>query len=46
LSRVVQENPKAPTYQSSAKAEEGLTQDAERIIEIIRFCDRDEGLNI
>jgi hypothetical protein len=36
-------NPKAPTYQSSAKAEEGLTRDAERITETIRSCDRDEG---
>jgi hypothetical protein len=34
--------PKAPSYQSSAKAKEGLTQDAERIIETIRSCDRDE----
>jgi hypothetical protein len=32
-------------YQSSTKAEEGLTQDAERIIETIRSCVRDEGIN-
>jgi hypothetical protein len=38
-------NPRASTYQSSAKAEEGLTRDAERITETIRSCVRDEGLN-
>jgi hypothetical protein len=38
-------NPKASTYQSSAKAEEGLTRDVERITETIRSCVRDEGLN-
>jgi hypothetical protein len=37
--------PKAPTYQSSAKVEEGLTRDAKRIIETIQSCDKDEGLN-
>jgi hypothetical protein len=32
-------NPKAPTYQSSAKAEEGLTRDVERITKTIGSCD-------
>jgi hypothetical protein len=36
-------NPRASTYQSSAKVKEGLTRDAERITETIRSCDRDEG---
>jgi hypothetical protein len=35
-------NPKASTYQSSAKSEEGPTQDAKRITETIRSYDRDE----
>jgi hypothetical protein len=39
-------NPKALTYQSSAKAKEGLTQDAKTIIETIRYCVRDEVLSI
>jgi hypothetical protein len=39
-------NPKASTYQSSAKAEEGLTRDAMRITETIWSCVRDEGINI
>jgi hypothetical protein len=38
-------NPKASTYQSSAKAKEGLTRDAMRIIETIWSCVGDEGLN-
>jgi hypothetical protein len=38
-------NPKALAYQSSAKAEEGLTRDAMRITETIWSCDKDEGLN-
>jgi hypothetical protein len=36
---------KALTYQSLDKAEEGLTRDAETIIETIRSCDRDDRLN-
>jgi hypothetical protein len=35
--------PRASTYQSSTKVEEGLTRDAKRITETIRSCDRDEG---
>jgi hypothetical protein len=35
-------NPRAPTYQSSTKVEEGLTLYAERIIDTIRSCDMDE----
>jgi hypothetical protein len=46
LPELSNKNPKAPTYQSSTKAEEGLTRDAERITETIRSCVRDEGLNI
>jgi hypothetical protein len=38
-------NPKASTYQSSAKAEEGLTRDAMRITETIWSCVGDEGIN-
>jgi hypothetical protein len=36
-------NPRAPEYQSSTKAREGLTRDVERITETIRSYDRDEG---
>jgi hypothetical protein len=39
---LVKKTPKAPTYQSLAKAEEGLTPDAKRIIETIRSCVGDE----
>jgi hypothetical protein len=38
-------NPRASTYQSSVEVEECLTQDIERIIETIRSCVGDEGLN-
>jgi hypothetical protein len=44
--KFVQQNLKTLTYQSLAKVEEGLTQDAKRITETIRSCDRDDGLNI
>jgi hypothetical protein len=43
---LVQKNPKALTYQSLAKVDEGLTQDVDRITETIRSYVRDEGLNI
>jgi hypothetical protein len=36
-------NPKASTYQSSAKVKEGLTLHEERISDTIRYCDMDEG---
>jgi hypothetical protein len=38
-------NLKASSYQSSAKAKEGLTQDVMRIIETIKSCDKDEGIH-
>ena len=36
-------NPRALTYQSSAKDEEGLTRYADMITETIRSLDKDEG---
>jgi hypothetical protein len=44
--KLVQQNPKALKNQSLARDEKGLTRDAKRIIETIRYCVRDEGLNI
>jgi hypothetical protein len=42
IQRVFQQKPQSTAYQSLSKVKEGLTQDAERITETIRSCDRDE----
>jgi hypothetical protein len=44
--KLTNKNPRVLAYQSSAKADEGLTRDAKRITKTIRPCDRNEGLNI